>query len=41
MAKPIILKVTSTGSESDGKIFLYDVTEAYDIGTKETGDVAL
>jgi nitrogen regulatory protein P-II 1 len=44
MAKPIIddiLKVISTGSAADGKIFLYDVAEAYDIGTKETGDVAL
>ena len=44
MAKPIIddiLKVISTGSASDGKIFLYDVADAYDIGTKETGDVAI
>ena len=36
-----ILKVLSTGSASDGKIFVYDVAEAYDIGTKKTGDIAL
>jgi nitrogen regulatory protein P-II 1 len=44
MAKPIIddiLKVISIGSAADGKIFLYDVAEAYDIGTKGTGDVTL
>jgi nitrogen regulatory protein PII len=44
MAKPIIddiLKVISTGSASDGKIFLYDIAEPYDIGSKETLDVAL
>ena len=44
MAKMIIddvLKVMSTGSESDGKIIVYDVTEAYDIGSKEKGDAAL
>ncbi len=44
MAKGIIdevLKVISTGSASDGKIFVYDVAEAYDIGSKETGDAAL
>jgi nitrogen regulatory protein P-II 1 len=36
-----ILKVISTGSASDGKIFVYDVKEAYDIGTKGSGDMAL
>jgi len=44
IAKPIIydvLKLISTGSASDGKIFVYDVAEAYDIGSKQTGDNAL
>ena len=44
LAKPItndILNVISTGSDYDGKIFVYDVAEAYDIGTKETSDSAL
>jgi nitrogen regulatory protein P-II 1 len=36
-----ILGVISTGSASDGKIFVYEVAEAYDIGTKETGDNAI
>lgn len=36
-----VLKVISTGSASDGKIFVYDVAEAYDIGSKERGDTAL
>jgi nitrogen regulatory protein P-II 1 len=36
-----VLKVISTGSASDGKIFVYDVAEAYDIGSKERGDAAL
>jgi nitrogen regulatory protein P-II 1 len=36
-----ILKVLSTGSAYDGKIFVYDVAEAYDIGTMRTGDMAL
>jgi nitrogen regulatory protein P-II 1 len=43
-AKPIIdviVKIISTGSASDGKIFVYDVAGAYDIGTKKSGDVAL
>jgi nitrogen regulatory protein P-II 1 len=42
--KPIIQDIInqmSTGSFSDGKIFLYDVIDAYDIGTKETRDNAL
>ncbi len=44
LAKSIIddiLNVIGTGSDYDGKIFVYDVAEAYDIGTKETGDSAL
>jgi nitrogen regulatory protein P-II 1 len=44
LAKPIIdniINVINTGSDYDGKIFFYDVAEAYDIGTKETGDSAL
>ena len=44
LAKEIIddlLKKISTGSTSDGKIFVYDVAEAYDIGSKESGDSAL
>jgi nitrogen regulatory protein P-II 1 len=43
-AKPIIddlVKTVSTGSASDGKIFVYDVSEAYDIGTKKSGDVVI
>jgi nitrogen regulatory protein P-II 1 len=42
-AKPIIddlLVNVSTGSSSDGKIFVYGVAEAYDIGTKKSRDVA-
>jgi nitrogen regulatory protein P-II 1 len=30
----------STGSAGDGKIFVKDVTGAYDIGSKEAGDKA-
>ncbi len=44
LVRPIIddiMKKVSTGSASDGKIFVYDVAEAYDIGSKETGDAAL
>ena len=36
-----LLKKVSTGSTSDGKIFVYDVAEAYDIGSKESSDSAL
>jgi nitrogen regulatory protein P-II 1 len=36
-----ILKAISTGSSSDGKIFVYEVAEAYDIGSKQIGDSAL
>jgi nitrogen regulatory protein P-II 1 len=41
--KPIIndiLKALSRASATDGKIFVFDVIEAYDIQTKETGDIA-
>jgi nitrogen regulatory protein P-II 1 len=42
-AKQIVddLLQISRGSASDGKIFVYDVAEAIDIGTKKTGDVVL
>jgi nitrogen regulatory protein P-II 1 len=43
-AKPIIddiLDVISTGSHYDGKIFVYYVTEAYDIGTNQTSNSAI
>ena len=36
-----ILNIISTGSAYDGKIFVYDVIEAYDIGTKKSGDSAI
>jgi nitrogen regulatory protein P-II 1 len=42
--KPLIddiLAKIGAGSLSDGKIFVYDVSEAYDIGSKESGDNAL
>jgi nitrogen regulatory protein PII len=42
--KPIIDDIFTkigTGSVSDGKIFVYDVYEAYDIVSKESGDEAL
>ncbi len=42
--KPLIADVLAkigTGSVSDGKIFVYDVWEAYDIGSKESGNTAL
>ena len=39
IVEDIISKV-STGQASDGKIFVKDVTQAYDIGTKMTGDKA-
>ncbi len=31
----------STGSAGDGKIFVKEITEAYDIGSKQSGDSAL
>jgi nitrogen regulatory protein P-II 1 len=36
-----VLSVLSSGSASDGKIFVYDVAEAYDIGSKEKDEAAL
>ena len=36
-----VLKVIRTGSALDGKIFVYDVADAYDIGSNERGDQAL
>jgi len=36
-----VLTSLSTGSAADGKVFVKDVAEAYDIGTKQSGDVAL
>jgi nitrogen regulatory protein P-II 1 len=36
-----VMRTLSTGSASDGKIFIYDVAEAYDIGSKEKGEAAL
>jgi nitrogen regulatory protein P-II 1 len=36
-----LLQTMSRGSSSDGKIFIYDVAEAIDIGTKKAGDTAL
>ena len=44
LAKRIIddvLNVISTGSSYDGKIFVYEIAESYDIGTKAAGDAAL
>ena len=35
-----IMNTVSTGSASDGKIFVKDVIGAYDIGSKEEGDKA-
>jgi nitrogen regulatory protein P-II 1 len=36
-----LLTTLSTGSAKDGKIFVSDLDQAYDIGTKQTGDVAV
>jgi len=36
-----VLNVISTGSSYDGKIFVSDIAESYDIGTKAAGDAAL
>ena len=36
-----MLNVISTGSSYDGKIFVSDNTESYEIGTKAAGDAAL
>jgi nitrogen regulatory protein P-II 1 len=36
-----ILNRISTGSTSDGKIFVKDISETYDNGTRQIGEVAL
>ncbi len=36
-----VLNAISTGSSYDGKIFVSDIAESYDIGTKASGDAAL
>jgi nitrogen regulatory protein P-II 1 len=36
-----ILKTLSTGSAADSKIFIMDISEAYDIGSKGSGEIAL
>jgi nitrogen regulatory protein PII len=36
-----ILDTTSTGSPGDGKIFVSNVTEAIDIGTRKRGQTAI
>ena len=36
-----ILKILSTGASAIGKIFVFDVEEAYDLGSGDTGDTAL
>jgi nitrogen regulatory protein P-II 1 len=36
-----LIKTISTGSSPDGKIFVYDVIQAFDIRTKKSGDSAL
>lgn len=43
LAKPIIedvLNTVSTGSSSDGKIFVKDISEVFDIGAKQIGEIA-
>lgn len=44
LAKAIVrdvFKILGTGNSAIGKIFVYDVAEAYDLGTKEEGEAAL
>ena len=36
-----ILKILGTGASAIGKIFVFDVEEAYDLGSGDTGDTAL
>jgi nitrogen regulatory protein PII len=43
MTKPIVDEVIatlSTGSDSDGSIFVKDISEGYDIGSKKSWDAA-
>jgi nitrogen regulatory protein P-II 1 len=35
-----IMEALSTGSAGDGKVFVKDITGAYDIGSKESGEKA-
>ena len=35
-----IMDTISTGSSGDGKIFVKEITGAYDVGSKETGEKA-
>jgi nitrogen regulatory protein P-II 1 len=35
-----IIAAASTGSAADGKIFVKAITNAYDIGTKQSGEIA-
>jgi nitrogen regulatory protein P-II 1 len=35
-----IIASISTGSAADGKIFVKDIINAYDIGTKQSGEIA-
>jgi len=44
LAKTIIrdvLEIVGTGNAATGKIFVYDLADAYDLGTKEEGEAAL
>ena len=44
LAKAIVrdvLEIFGTGNAAIGKIFVYDLAEAYDLGTKEEGEAAL
>jgi nitrogen regulatory protein P-II 1 len=44
LADPVVNDVLTeigTGTSSIGKIFVFDVASAYDIGTRQTGDSAL
>ena len=36
-----LIKTLSTGTDSDGKIFVKDISEVYDIGLKQVGEIAL
>jgi nitrogen regulatory protein P-II 1 len=36
-----LMKTLSTGTDSDGKIFVKEISEVYDIGLKQVGEIAL
>jgi len=36
-----LIKTLSTGADSDGKIFVKDISEVYDIGLRQVGEIAL